>query len=481
MSTVTPNVRYVSLFAAAQYWRHEASQRGLRIIDYRKLLRRLEALIALSCVRHHDISSEVPRGVVGRTFADSETSREYLMLDTGLSNPPYNIYRGTLKDLGLFDLSKPDDPLFEGAIPLGQAWDASAGGWLGDQIRAGSLPESVRRDDVDSISSAFCLCRVPDASEEQTLLVDLLFGLRNPAEEPNFDGDTWNYYGARVASWRLLLEVIEHSPGRRLTTHYLMGRLLEPDLLGVPLGQTLRDTLFLWRWVAARSLIELGWTLAFNQSFDIVRSTVDGLSHVDLAESVREQCQEECGRDDLAALAAEARANCGSENWIAESFEAETQRSCVLLMICGAYASGEDLDRSGLKVHSVVDSEGDIPFRSQRERIAKGILSNTLAAEYWSETACEALVQHTRIVLRKMAQGNPDTQHVEYEDGRWHVPPGRDIWNPRPSSGFSRLDIALGWLRQLRMASVDNNGSWRLTEYGQATRRRCAEVYRSWA
>ena len=115
-----------------------------------------------------------------------------------------------------------------------------------------------------------------------------------------------------------------------------------------------------------------------------------------------------------------------------------------------------------------------------RERIKQGLHKGLRAAEYWVEITSETLIQHTRIAQRKMAQGLPDTQHVEFEDGRWKVPPGRDSWTPRPSTGFSRLDIALGWLYQLGLVNLYEDGSYSLTEYGKNIRRSWDKVYKSW-
>lgn len=480
MSTVTPNVRYLSLFTAAQYWRHNASRQGYKLTDYRKFLRRFEALIALSSVLHHDDPKTIPPGIVGRIYADSEVSRQRLRLNTGLQIPPYNIYRGTLGDLGLFDLSSHDDPLFESAIPIGKAWNIRAAGFLNNQLKHGTLPETVHRRDLKAVAGCFCLRTVPQNSDEQRFLVELLFGLGKPADKPSFDSDVWDTQAIRVASWRLLLEVIDRSGERSLYEHYLMGRLLEADLVGMDTIQTLRDTLFFWRWVAARSFFELGWTIAFNQAFDVLRSSPYGLSHNELLELVKGRYYADFGRDELADLVKQAEANQSSGVWMATKFDAPTVRDCVLLMICGVLESGEDLSRSNLKMLSIIDSERQIPLQIERERIKQGLHKGLRAAEYWAEITSETLVQHTRIALRKMAQGLPDTQHVEFEDGRWKVPPGRDYWTPRPSTGFSRLDIALGWLYQLGLANVYEDGSYSLTEYGKNVRRSWNKVYQSW-
>jgi len=480
MSTVTPNVRYLSLFTAAQYWRHDASRQGHKLIDYKEFLRRFEALIALSSVLHHDDPKAIPSGVVGRTYADSEVSRQRLRLNTGLQIPPYNIYRGTLGDLGLFDLSSRDDPLFESAASIGKAWNIRAAGFLGDQLKRGTLPETVHHRDLKAVAGCFCLCTVPQNSAEQRSLVELLFGLGRRVDKPNFDSEVWDPHAIRVASWRLLLEVVRHSEERSLYEHYLMGRLLEADLVGMNTVEILRDTLFFWRWVAARSFFELGWTIAFNHAFDVIRSSPYGLSHNELLKLTENQYYADSGQDKLTDLMNQAEANRRSGVWMAEMFGNPTVRDCVSLMLCGVLTSREDLSGSNLKMLSLIDSERQIPFQIERERIKQGLHKGLRAAEYWAEITSETLIQHTGIALRKMGQGLPDTQHVEFEDGRWKVPPGRDSWTPRPSTGFSRLDIALGWLHQLGLVDLYENGSYSLTDYGESVRRSWDKVYQSW-
>ena len=480
MSTVTPNVRYVSLFSAAQYWRHHASKQGHAIMDYRVFLRRFEALVALSSVLHHDDTRTIPTGVVGRRYANAEALRHRLTLNTGVKVPAYGTYRGTLGDLGLFDLTSRDDPLFDSAKSIGGAWNVEAAGSLGDQIKEGRLPETMSSGSLKSVADCFCLCRVPDKSDEQHALVVLLFGLDQAAHTPSFAIESWDARAIRVASWRLLLDIVLQSPERNLYAHYLMGRLLEADLLDNCGIEALRNALFLWRWVAARSFFELGWTVAFNQAFDLVRSSSHGVGHADLLSLVRDKYCDDYGSHKLADLTGEAEANRVSGLWMAETFDAPTTRNCLLLMACGALASRDDLNRCSIGMLHGFDSGRQIPFQLERERMDRAVHNQLTAAEYWAEIVGETLVQHSRIALRKMAQGLPDTQHVEFEDGYWVVPPNRDSWTPRPSTGFSRFDIALGWLCQLGLADTDENGSYPLTEYGRKVPTHWDEVYKSW-
>lgn len=481
MSTVTQNVRYLSLFTGAQYWRHIAYEQNHKLLKYRDFLRRFEALIALSSVLHHENTGDVPSGIVGRQFANNEVSSLLFHLDTGLSNPPYNIYRGTLSELELFDLREPDDPLHEGAINIGQSWNINDAGGIGEYIKQGTLPENMLRKDLEPIAGLFCLCRTPHGSDEQRSMVDLLFGLWDKIAEPSFSLNNWSNNSMRVASWRLLLELIDQSKARKLDEHYLMARLLENDLLESSSKISLKKVLLLWRWVASRSLFELGWTYAFNHAFDVIRSRRDGLYTNELEEIIKAEYTNNSGTNTLSELATEVEDNRGNGSWIAQTFESSTLSDCIRLMICGALTSGLDLDQYSFDALGEVDSWREIPFVQERERLTKGIHTNLASTDYWANITVQSLVQHTFIALRKMSQGNPDTQHIDFEDGRWMVLPNRDGWRPNPSTGFSRFDIGLGWLQQLGLLNVNDQGYRSLTKYGVEVRERWDKVYSSWA
>jgi len=480
LSTVTRNVRYLTLFTGAQYWRHYANEQGHTLLKYRDFLRRFEALIALSSILHHEDTTDPPLGIVGRQYADNEVLSPNLRLDTKLSNPPYNIYRGTLGELELFDLTKPDDPLHESAKTIGQSWNIDYAGKIGEQIKQGILPENMRRSDLKVIASTFCLCSTPHGSDEQRSIVELLFGLSDKITEPKFSLSNWNNNSMRVASWRLLLEVIERSALRRLDNHYLMARLLENDLLDSFSKISLKKTLLLWRWVASRSFFELGWTYAFLRAFEAIRPSKDGLYTNQLEEEVKEKYRNESGTDTLSELTKEVEDNKGNGLWIAEKFDRATLCDCIRLMICGAITSKSDLIQNGFDALEEIDAWPDIPFIQEREVLTKAIQTNTASADYWASITIKSIVQHTFIALRKMSQGTPDTQHIDFENSRWVVPPYRDGWRPNPSTGFSRLDIGIGWLQQLGLVIVDNQGYYSLTPFGKEIRGQWDRTYSSW-
>lgn len=482
MSTVTQNVRYLSLFSGAKYWRQIANERGLKLVNQAIFLRRLEAIIALASVLHHKADGGIPTGVVGITFANAEVSKNRLSLDTGIGYPPYNIYRGTAGDLRLFDLNKQGDPLYEQTKVLGQAWNIGITGKIGEAIKKGTLPESLRRSELEAIADSFCLCSVPLDSDEQISLVNLLFGMTGGIIKPNFTGDyrNWGSDGSRITSWRLLTEIIYRSSGRVLDAQHMMARLLEPDLIKVPLPKLLTESYLLWRWVASRSLFERGWTNAFIQAFEIIRSQKYGLTAGDLLVAMRDKYIVDHNKKSITDIFNEVKDNYGSAEWIINKFDTPTPENCIKLMITGSMLSGEDITNSKFQALDIIDSSQDIPFKTERERLYLDKINSQLAADYWANISLESIIQHTYIALVKMAQGNPDTQHVEYEDGRWVVPPKRDIWNPRLSEGTSRLDIALRWLQQLRIIVRCDDDSFKLTNYGEEVRKLWDEVYSSW-
>lgn len=476
---MTRNLRYVSLFTAAQYWRHQALEHGNKPLPFGPLFRRLEAVIALASVLHHQDEDDPPSGVVGVTHASAEVSKARVRLQPGVQNFAYNIYRGSLGNQGLrlFDLTKQDDPLFHESKSVGEAWNV--GGLLTalPGFREGVLPELVPTSEIRRVAGSFCLCTVPTGSAEQRALIELLLGLGGEAG-PAPDLDTVrDPDSVRVASWRLLLEVVKRSEGRVLTEHSLMARLLEPEMAMSELPTSLRRVLLLWRWVAARSLFERGWTQAFEAALSAVRDASDGLTDEELLGHVKGKYGV---TEPISDLFDESEQNWTGGQWLVDRFESLSPRDSVLLMISGLELSGCLLTTNAPKRLLDFDGTGDIPSRSERDR-ARAMRDKALNAdEYWSQTAHAALVAHVEITFNKMAAGNPDSLHVEYERGRWIVPPGRYHWAQIPARGSSRFDVGLGWLEQLGLVDRNADGSAFLTRLGRETVNRWDGHYRQW-
>jgi hypothetical protein len=479
MATVTPNVRYISLFAAVRYLRQQAGDDAAKEIPLRELWRRVEALIAASSVLHHENPDEIPLGIIGRGYADEVAKRETIPLATDLQNPPYNIYRGSLGALGLFDLGTASDPLYPAAESLARAWDPGQAGEMGDLLKKGVLPPELPRSVIRSVAGAFCLCRVPDGSREQQETINLLFGLGLRARAPSFREDEQNGLGMRVASWRLLLKLVVCSEGRPLQGEYLMARVLEPDVVRMPLIGSLMNSLLVWRWVAARSFLERGWTVIFSQTLGLLRGTEVGLSSAHLREMAEEAFRRHSdeGADDLLR---EAKENFRSPSWLVELFRRRERRDCLRMIMAGLLAAKEDRDNHGLDVLTTLFERHAVPFASEDQRLSSALLRGASASELYAEISEDTLVQHVRTALRKMRLGNPDSLHVDYDDGRWIVPTKALNWHPLPASAGSRLDIGLGWATQLGLVARAGQ-SYALTALGWDVRERWDREYVSWA
>jgi len=479
MATVTPNVRYISLFTAVRYLRQQAGDDAAREIPLRELWRRVEALIAASSVLHHENPDGIPLGIIGRGYAGEVAKRETIPLATGLQNPPYNIYRGSLGALGLFDLGTTSDPLYRAAEALARAWDPDQADEIGDLLKKGILPPELPRSVMQPLAGAFCLCRVPDASREQQETIDLLFGLGSRAEPPSFREDEQNGLGMRMASWRLLLDLVACSEGRPLQGEHLMARILEPDVVEGPLIRPLRNSLLVWRWVAARSFFERGWTVIFNQTLALLRGAGAGLTSAHLREAA-EGTYRRHSNDGVDELLRETRENFRSPSWLVELFDRKERRDCLQMIMAGLLAAKQDAEHYGRTILKTLFEGHAIPFGPEERRLNRALANGAPASEFFAEISEDTLIQHVRTALRKMSQGNPDSLHVDYDDGRWIVPTKALNWGPLPASASSRLDIGLGWATQLGLVSRTGQ-TYALTPLGWDVRRRWDQENVSWA
>jgi hypothetical protein len=276
MATVTTRVRYISLFTAMRHLRQQSRTTAEGAGAVAVMTRRLEALIATSSILHHAADGAPPGGIVGANSARGLIGPEEVTLRLPNQQPAFNIYGGTLAALGLFDLNQPSYPLFESAIPLGDAWDVEAAGVVGQQLKTGELPAVLPRNEVQAACASFCLCEVQPSGAEQRELIRLLFALDRDVPAPEFrEGPTTP--ALRSACWGFTLELVALSPGRVLSDAALMNRLLEPDILGATSSQSLLECLLVWRWVAARAFFERGWTIAFNSALNRLKGEREGL------------------------------------------------------------------------------------------------------------------------------------------------------------------------------------------------------------
>ena len=476
MSTVTSRLRYISLIAAARYYRMRAGEAAETKLPLLEHIRRLEALIAVCSVLHHQNEGVVPTGIIGRDTAMEMSRQSEIVLRTNLKRPPYNIYRGTLAALDILDTSRSSDPLYDGAQPLAKAWDPSPAGPLGEHICNGILPERLSRQLVEAAAPAFCLCTVPNGSLEQAELIRRLFILDRASGEPLGRDEE-----ARSTSWRFVLDLVCHSPGEQLVSERLMIRLLRPDLLSLSFSPVLRRCLFLWRWVAARTFFERGWTQLFRRTLQILRGASNGLTREDLRSEMKRSYLASSPAEQLSALVDEAYASCDSPMWLSARFSSSQPRDFLLSLLAGFICAKRDLENADVKDLEVLWSGGNISLGAQLERLECGINDSEAAHVFWGALAEESLIQHIRSSLRKMSAGNPDSLLVDFDAGRWSVPNkavkaidfGLGI-----AEGSSRLDIALGWAEQLNLIKAQEH-AYMLTPGGEECRQRWDKEYGS--
>jgi len=470
MSTQTARLRYISLLAAARHYRMQLGSEANVQLSLSEYLRRFEALIAASSVLHHFHDGNEPDGIVGRTAGRKMSRKETFELKTGLHNPPYNIYRGTLYNLGIFDTSSMSDPLFESAQPLGEAWDIDAAGTLGEDIKKGFLPAETTRQTVAASAPAFCLCRIPQGSKEQRELIRILFALQK-SSRPSLtfeDEETLARHSSayRSVAWRFLLELLLASEDEPLRTHHTLVYLLTHDFISSAEHPALHLSLQTWRWIAARTFFERGWTLVFTRTIHILKQEKDGLSRQQLQQRLQEDYLAEHHNESIDDLVQEAKAHLRSSTWLLERFEGDQRRDYLLCICIGLIAASRANTAYTAPILGKLWERGSISFVREYSRLERFLQSHAPASAVWAAIAEESLVQHFQIALRKMSYGNPDTLLVDFDAGQWRIPEKAEDVVLRPATGFTRLDIGLSWAQQLGLVKTSDQEHFSLTETG---------------
>lgn len=469
MSTLTNRVRYLSLFAAARELRWVAGKSAEDRLPLDTHLRRLEALIGVCTVRHHQHQG-VPTGIIGRGDAVKLAANNEITLALNVVRPAYNIYLGPLAALGLVDDSRDLAPLYRGTRPLAKSWNVAAAGPLGTMLADGVLPESVSRDLVDTHAASFCLCQTPHGSEEETALVHRFFALDDAQINHATEGDL-----VRSASWRLLLELVRRTPTAKLENQATIIRLLQPDLAALAettgeLPPRLRQSLIHWRWIAARTLFEHGWVQAFILAVRMAGGERHGLTSSELRTAL--------GRGlDVAGVTLDrfdeqVRAEHESASWLEDRFEGSSPRDGLALLLAGLHHGAGDRVRYSDKELETYWSAGDIPFSALEERFAIAVQGGADAARLWAEVGEASLEEHVRISLRKMSAGLPDSLLLDFDGGRWLVPAKARNVPLYPAGAYTRLDTALWWAREMGLVATTLGNLNVLTPAGDAI---CAE------
>ncbi len=469
MSTQTTRLRYISLFAAARYYRMVGGKDAVDQLSLSDYLRRFEALIAVCSIRHHP-QERVLDGIVGRGAGINMSRQEEFELKTGIQYPPYNIYRGTLYNLGILDTSNRRDRLFASAQPLGRAWDIDAAGTIGEDMKRGTLPAFMTRETVDKIAPAFCLCKIPEESAEQQTLMQILFALGKKLQLPSSFEDeealVSQSQACRSMAWRFLLELVLDSDNKRLGTHYTLVYLLTNEFVPPTEHPSLQFCLQIWRWIAARTFFERGWTQIFAQILQVLRQEREGLSRKELQQRMQEDYLANHQDEPITGLIQEVEANCNSAEWLLERFDGKLYRDFLLCIYLGLFMAVEDKKRYGTPILRNLWEREPVPLSREYTRFENGIRNNNRTSTLWAEIGEESLIQHFQIALRKMSSGNPDTLLVDCDNGQWRVPEKAPDQYLRSAEGSTRLDIGLQWAQQLGLIEITGQGGFSLTEVG---------------
>lgn len=474
MSTVTPRLRYISLFTAARFYRMEAvrtedEQRKLKQqLSIEEYLRRFEALVAVCTIHHHLQDTILPDGIVGVRAMRMQlhSQNREIELKSSVQNPPYFIYRGTLNNLRIFNTSESSDPLREHAIALGKSWDIEQAGQLGLALKEGVLPAYIDREDIAKIDKAFCLCSIPDNSSEQDELTRILFAKDLPFQFSSpfaSDNEMIKYTASyRSLAWRFVLELIDCNQDQPLGNYLTLTKLLDNSIMTVDRNPALKDEVMAWRWVAARTFFERGWTGIFQKSIEILKQKRVGLSTSELIDQIQQLYLNQHQDETVESLYQEVKKNASNKDWLKVLFTSEQPRDFLLSILLGLYAAKREKDEHCGSFLDRLWFAGPISFSNEDLRAEKG----NIVSELWSKIAEEALMQHFSISLRKMSDGNPDSLLIDFDAGKWKVRDSAYDTTIARAEGFTRLDIAFSWAVQLGLVKKLSTDVFQLTSTG---------------
>jgi superfamily II DNA or RNA helicase len=351
---------------------------------------------------------------------------------------------------------------------------------LVEAICGGALPEEIPRADVDAACEAFCLCRVPQGTDEQKQLGHLLLGIDREFSPPRFGGFDEDPLSMRAVTWRFVLELVARSPDESLAGLGLVARLLRPDLLDAPLSPALRASLFAWRWVAARTMLEWGWTVLFERALNVLRGARQGMDRAELRGAL-EDFYDRDSNESLSDVARAAEGACEDGPWLAARLRSRRPADLLKSMCAGVYAARRDQARLHLGPPAVLAElwgKGPVAFEAIHRSLEDRLSEGSPAAVLWAQWGEDSVAQHVRNSLQKMRSGdNPDSLLCDYDGGVWRVPGKVGNARPNPAGAGSRLDIALAWARQLGLIAVDSEGGLSLTGAGEAYRARWDEEH----
>ncbi|WP_338256648.1 hypothetical protein [Dictyobacter halimunensis] len=481
MSTVTQRLRYISLLTAARFYRMKAAkteEEQIRLeqqLTFDEYFHRFEALVAICSIHHHLQSGGAPSGIVGvQTMKVQLQSQDRkIELKTEVQKLAHSIYRGTLGNLHIFDTSESTDPLFEDAISLGKAWDIEQAGSFSSELKEGVLPKYIDRGDIGKIDEAFCLCSIPDNSPEQAELIRVLFAQGRPlqlsspfASDNEMIKHTTSY---RSLAWRFVLELINHSQGQPLGNYLTLVNLLDSHVAMVNRHPVLNDEMIAWRWVAARTFFERGWTGVFQKSIEILKQKYFGLDADEFTDQMRrfylgQQDDETQENETVESLWQEIEENIyNNRDRLKELSKSEQPRDYLLCILFALYTTKRDQEAHHSSFLGRLWSANPIPFSNETLKVGQ----KHKACEMWSEIAEKSLMEHFSISLRKMSDGNPDSLIVDFDAGKWRIRDRAFDTQIALADGSTRLDVALSWALQLGLAKKSSTSAFELTPTGR--------------
>jgi hypothetical protein len=256
------------------------------------------------------------------------------------------------------------------------------------------------------------------------------------------------------------------SNNRRLGNHHSLIYLLTYDFVLSAEHPALQLSLQSWRWIAARTFFERGWTQIFAKAIQVLQQSRDRLSRRGLQEKLQEDYLTKHQDEPIDSLIQEVKDNYHLSEWLLARFEGRRNRDFLICIYLGLLVASEGKNRIRIPILEKLWKRNPIPFSREFERFVEGVRKNITSSMLWVEIAEESLVQHFQIALRKMSSGNPDSLLVDFDSGQWRTPEKALDIIPGIANGYTRLDIGLGWAMQLGLIEQTDSDTFTLTELG---------------
>lgn len=487
LTSVTPRVRYLALreWMLATWWRARGEDaRGA----FTAFAQGVEAAIVMANLR----AGVTEGGLIGSTKGRAR------LLDPGpwtleslVEIPGATIYAGATEQLGLdttqFEqggtlvVRKVAGPTVERGQGLARiVEEALRETRLGRKLCEGRLPKTVDAADLDELAPHVRLDRIPEAEREA--VIDVLVPLQ---AHPDASADRRAEELRRIATYALVLELAARKGGLPVETDVFRAAAQG----GRDLPECLRPVLDVWALFGVRDLLAAcheasmrGLTEALQtvavegeataqQVLDELLSQGDALSRAlrDLGllgdseswdqlrfRALHERVQDACSSG-LWTRRGLARWEGGlSELDLAAAALGSAAGPAPLLLVPVAWSLSTlrlapALAGDSAPFFDLLNAE-PYPLRPQVEDEVKGWLDADLSLpELVAQRARGSVETHLVIAWTRMQRNvHSDTAHLHVEGEQWRP---RQTW--REGRSTSRLDNAIGWLKQLGLINED--------------------------